>query len=69
MMEGAGRQSAQGSVSALEKREGGGLKARGAGGKAKRPLNVTLTTGSIDPEHPFARDSKGRSLAARCVFV
>jgi hypothetical protein len=43
MIEGAGRESAQGSVSALEKREGGGLQARGAGGKAKRPLNVTLT--------------------------
>jgi hypothetical protein len=46
MMEGAGRERlAQGSVSALEKREGGGLKARGAGAKAKRPLNVTLTAG------------------------
>jgi hypothetical protein len=48
MMEGVGSESAQGSVSALEKREGGGLKARGAGGKAIRPLNrlnVTLTAG------------------------
>jgi hypothetical protein len=45
MMEGAASESAHGSVSALEKREGGGLKARGAGGKAKRPLNVTLTAG------------------------
>ncbi len=45
MMEGAGSQCAQGSVSVLEKREGGGLKARGAGGKAKRPLDVTLTPG------------------------
>jgi hypothetical protein len=45
MMEGAGRESAQGSVSALEKREGGGLKARGASVKAKRPLNVTLKAG------------------------
>ena len=45
MMEGAGRKSAQGSVSALEKRVGNGLKARGAGGKAKRPLDVTLTAG------------------------
>ena len=44
-MEGAGRKSAQGSVSALEKRVGDGLKARGAGGKAKRPLDVTLTAG------------------------
>ena len=45
MMEGAASESAHGSVSALEKREGGGLKARGAGGKAKRPVNVTLTAG------------------------
>ena len=45
MMEGVGSESAQGSVSALEKREGGGLKARGAGGKEKRPLDVTLTAG------------------------
>jgi hypothetical protein len=45
VMEGDARESAQGSVSALEKGEGGGLKARGAGGKAKRPLNVTLTAG------------------------
>jgi hypothetical protein len=45
MMEGDARESAQGSVSALEKGERGGLKARGAGGKAKRPLNVTLTAG------------------------
>ena len=45
MMEGAASKSARGSVSALEKGEGGGLKARGAGGKAKRPVNVTLTAG------------------------
>jgi hypothetical protein len=45
MTEGAGRESAQGSVSALEKREGDGLKARGERGKAKRPLEVTLTAG------------------------
>ena len=45
MMEGAASESAHGSVSALEKREGGGLKARGAGCKAKRPVNVTLTAG------------------------
>ena len=45
MMEGAASESAHGSVSVLEKGEGGGLKARGAGGKAKRPLNVTLTAG------------------------
>ena len=34
-----------GTTPALEKREGGGLKARGAGGKAKRPVDVTLTAG------------------------
>ena len=45
MMEGAASKSARGSVSALEKREWGGLKARGAGGKEKRPLDVTLTAG------------------------
>ena len=50
MMEGAGRKSAQGSVSALEKREGGGLKARGAGGTEKRPLDVTLTAGGEPTE-------------------
>ena len=45
MMEGAASESAHGSVSALEKGEGGGPKARVAGGKAKRPLNVTRTAG------------------------
>jgi hypothetical protein len=45
MMVGAASDSAHGSVSALEKGEGGGPKARGVGGKAKRPLNVTLTAG------------------------
>jgi len=44
-MEGDARESAQGSVSALEKGEGGGIQARGAGGKEKRPLDVTLTAG------------------------
>jgi hypothetical protein len=37
--------SAEVAMTASEKREGGGLKARGGGGKAKRPLDVTLTTG------------------------
>jgi hypothetical protein len=41
VMEGDARESAQGSVSALEKGEGGGIQARGAGGKGKRQLNVT----------------------------
>ena len=45
MMEDAASESAHGSVSALEKGEGGGPKARVAGGKAKRPLNVTRTAG------------------------
>ena len=37
MIEGAGKESAQGSVSAPEKREGSGRKKRVAVGKAKRP--------------------------------
>ena len=45
MMVGAASDRAHGSVSALEKGEGGGPKARGVGGKAKRPLNVTRTAG------------------------
>jgi hypothetical protein len=50
VMEGDARESAQGSVSALEKGEGGGIQARGAGGKGKRQLNVTLTAGGEPPD-------------------
>ena len=57
MMEGAASESAHGSVSALETREGGGLKARGAGGKAKRPVDVTLTAGG-EPTDVGRREEK-----------
>ncbi len=64
VMEGDARESAQGSVSALEKGEGGGLKARGAGGKAKRPLNVTLTAGG-EPTDIGRREEEQALKAAR----
>jgi hypothetical protein len=64
MMEGGGKESAQGSVSAPEKRKGRGLKARGAGGKAKRPLDVTSAAGG-EPTDDVIDATSSAKVAAR----